>query len=271
MNERLKNAMDAEARQQAVVAYARANDNKWNSIQAIMGQLGNQRRALKEDAWGPLAYVNTTTGGRARYLDAPDEKGGRGPVVSAGWQPQKIDGPSAEDVAQIFTGSRRGRSVPDEGVPPKPRRERRKPGRGGVGRGGPPADFYTNPDKYMTTMGGFAPGPPVPPPVPQPTVTASKLSPIQQQLSDAMGGAASGIMAQKNAEISRGAEINEMANKTAASQQGLDLAKLAMGLGSKERAIKQGLDKQMVAGILPAMAAKTPPILQQGLRKAYTG
>jgi hypothetical protein len=86
-----------------------------------------------------------------------------------------------------------------------------------------------------------------------------------------MGGAASGIMAQKNAEIAKGAEMSEMANKMAASQQGLDLAKLAMGLGSKERAVKQGLDKQMVAGILPLMSAKTPPILQQGLKKAYTG
>jgi hypothetical protein len=76
-------------------------------------------------------------------------------------------------------------------------------------------------------------------------------------------------MAQMNADISKGAELNEMANKTAASQQGLDLAQLAMGMGAKDRAVKQELDKNMVAGILPAMSAKIPPILQQGLKKAY--
>ena len=201
--------MDAEVRQQAVVAYARANDNKWNSVQAIMGQLGDQRDQLRRNTWGPTAYVNTTTGGKARYLDAPDDKGGRGAVASAGFQPGKINSPSAEDVAQIFSASRPGRSV------------------------------------------------------------ANNPSPMQQQISDAMGGAASGTMAQMNADISKGAELNEMANKTAASQQGLDLAQLAMGMGAKDRAVKQELDKNMVAGILPAMSAKIPPVLQQGLKKAY--
>ena len=53
-----------------------------------------------------------------------------------------------------------------------------------------------------------------------------------------------------------------MAAKTAASKQGIDLAKVAYDLGDKKRQLRQGLDQSMVASLAPMIAARTPDVVK---------
>ena len=64
------------------------------------------------------------------------------------------------------------------------------------------------------------------------------------------------------ASMGQSAEANEMAAKSAASKQGLDLAKVAYDLGNKKRNLRQGLDQSTVAALTPMIAAKTPDVVK---------
>lgn len=87
-------------------------------------------------------------------------------------------------------------------------------------------------------------------------------SDLQGQIADALGGAASPEAASMAASMGQAAEANEMAAKTAASKQGIDLAKVAYDLGDKKRRLRQGLDQSMVASMVPMIAAKTPDVVK---------
>tara|TARA_R110000823_G_scaffold133457_6_gene262168 strand:- start:145 stop:951 length:807 start_codon:yes stop_codon:yes gene_type:complete len=87
-------------------------------------------------------------------------------------------------------------------------------------------------------------------------------SDLQQQIADAMGGAAAPEAASMVASMGQSAEANEMAAKSAASKQGLDLAKVAYDLGNKKRNLRQGLDQSTVAALTPMIAAKTPDVVK---------
>lgn len=87
-------------------------------------------------------------------------------------------------------------------------------------------------------------------------------SDLQQQIADAMGGAAAPEAASMVASMGQSAEANEMAAKSAASKQGLDLAKIAYDLGNKKRNLRQGLDQSTVAAMTPMIAAKTPDVVK---------
>jgi response regulator of citrate/malate metabolism len=64
------------------------------------------------------------------------------------------------------------------------------------------------------------------------------------------------------ASMGQTAEANEMAAKTAASKQGIDLAKVAYDLGDKKRRLRQGLDQSTVASMAPMIAARTPDVVK---------
>jgi hypothetical protein len=88
---------------------------------------------------------------------------------------------------------------------------------------------------------------------------------LQGQIADAMRGAAAPEAASMAASLGQAAEENEMASKTAASKQGLDLAKLAYDLGNKKRNLRQGLDQSTVASMTPMIAAKTPDVVKYNI------